>query len=503
MAAQQQPRRVSPIFSLPGVCFVVATYALIHATTRLFASGNLGEDDVLDTLLIQQLLPGYSVERGPLYDWLLWAIQQLLGTGLQGFLLLKYSLLVAMAGALYCITRRLTGSPLWAFISVESMATVYQIFWRFHEGFTHRVGAMALVALTLLAAFRLVDYRRTRDALLLGVLIGLGLLSEHIYAYFLISLGLSALPQANLRQRLTGRQLAVLVLPILAIVFPYANWLSATPERWIAFTGGLIPHRDAPSVIASLRDALTFPIFVLSPYILIVVATFPRLFVRNNATDHAEPSRYDLKRWLGTLLVVELSGHLIGNGILFSQSDYPVHSILPMLVIAIPWLTAAAYATQPSELRTRVFMLILLAFTATAYGVRSGNLFVYEPFCSRCRWGTPYVDLAEQLRAVEPSPGSFVTDDLHTAGNLRRFFPSTPVVLRGRDATSDLSGLMPEPRLIIWVANKAEPAVPDDLRELVPDGAISTLVTLPWHPPFKKPGYRQSTWAVVRTAPTN
>jgi len=136
-AATERPRFP---FTLPAVIAIVATYAATHALTRLFASRNLGEDDPLDNLLIQSLAPGYSVEQGPLYDWVLWLLQHLFGTGLQSFLILKYSLLVAMAGCLFQITRRITQSPMWAFIAVESMATVYQIFWRFHEGFTHRVG---------------------------------------------------------------------------------------------------------------------------------------------------------------------------------------------------------------------------------------------------------------------------------------------------------------------------------------------------------------------------
>ena len=117
-------------FSLIYVIAIVATYAAIHALTRLLASGNLRTDDPLDHLLIQTLAPGYSVQQGPLYDWILWLLQQIFGTGLQSFLLLKYSLLVIMAGCLFQSSRRVTQSAMWGFIAVESMATEYQMFRR-------------------------------------------------------------------------------------------------------------------------------------------------------------------------------------------------------------------------------------------------------------------------------------------------------------------------------------------------------------------------------------
>lgn len=501
MSPTRSSRRTPFHCTLPGILLVVAAYALTHATTRLLASGNLGEDDVLDTLLIQQLLPGYSVERGPLYDWAMWLVQHVAGTGLGGFLLLKYSLLVAMAGALFLVTRRLTGSALWAFLAVESMATVYQIFWRFHEGFTHRVGAMALVALTLLAAFRLVDRQRWRDYALFALLVGLGLLSEHIYAYFLATLFLTAAFQPELRRRLFSPRLLAMLPITAAVIAPYALWLLASPERGSEFLVELIPTRDAPNLAASLRDALTFPVFVLSPYILIVLATFPGIFKAAWRRRGPGPknSPFDLQRWLGQILALELAGHLLANGVIFAQANYPVHSILPMLVITIPWLTATAHDSAPSPKRVTVFMLILLAFTATAYGVRSGNLFVYEPFCSRCRWGTPYEDLAGRLRDMGIDRGTIVTNDVHTGGNLRRFLPSANIVLVGREARAGTPPQPGERRVLLWLDNDTPPALPADLQATVPAGTVvaPAVVRLPWHPPLKKPGYRHTTWAVA------
>lgn len=480
-------------FTLTGVLLLVAGYALVHATTRLLASGNLGEDDPLDNLWVQTLAPGYSLEHGPFYDWLLWVSQHLLGTtGLPSFLAVKYGLLVAMAGGLFSMTRRLTGSPLWGFVAVESMAAVYQIFWRFHEGFTHRAGAMALVVFTLWAALRIVDRPSLPRYALLAVLFGAGLISEHIYVVFVGALLIAAWSQPPIRRALLSPKLAAM-LPLTALVAaPYASWLCAEPGRLAAFFGDLLPAIPAPSahgLMAGLRDALTFPIFVMAPWSVVAPLVFPAIFrtARTSARDDL-PAPI---RFVGRLLLIEIALHVLFNGIVFAKAGYPVHSILPMMMIAIPWLTAKIAATEPTAKRIRVYMAILLAFTITAYAVRSGNLFVYEPFCSRCRWGTPYAGLAEELRGMGFTDGAIISNDVHTAGNLRRFFPQARIGLGGMSAELPAG----TPVMYVWLLG-ADGTPPPGV------AADAHRLDVPWHAPLKPAGHRTTHWAAeLRSAP--
>lgn len=493
--------------TLPGVLAIVALYTLVHATTRLLASGNLGDDDPLDLLLIQTLAPGYSVERGPLYDWLLWLVHQVLGDGLPTFLALKYSLLVGIAGGLFALTRRLTGSPLWAFIAVESMASVYQIFWRFHEGFTHRVGAMALAVATTWIFVRLVERGSRADYLRFAACLGLGLLSEHSYLCFFAALCLAALPQAAARRALFSRRLLA-VLPLSALLAaPYASWLLADAGRSAEFVAYLLPDLAAYTphrLWESLRDGLTFPIFVLAPYIVVLPLVFPRLLptiLRQTPLRPAPGAGFDPGLLLTHLLLAELALILL-TGLLFTRADYAVHSLLPLLVLALPWLTAKARQSAPSPARIRAFMAILLAFTITAYLVRSANLFIYEPFCSRCRWGVPYDGLAEQLRQRGFSQGTLITDDPHIGGNLRRYLPQVDVVLYDHGDGALRAGTpQAGPSAVVWFASGATPTPPPPtLAGHLPAAAAAQpgeRLQLPWQPPFKRRGYRHSEWDAV------
>jgi len=491
-------------FSLPGVLLIVALYALTHATTRLLASGNLGEDDTLDNLLIQTLAPGYSAHVGPLYDWALWLLQRVLGSGIQAFLLLKYSLLVSIAGLIFLITRRITGSPLWAFIAVESMATVYQIFWRFHEGFTHRVGAMALTVATVWAILRLLERGSWRNYLLFAVLAGLGLLSEHTYAFFLLALLLAASLQSGVRRQLFSWPLLAALPVTLLIISPYLLWLLADPQRTASLFADyypLTPVHTLAGFWSSLRDATSFPFLVLSPYIVITPLVFPAIFkaIFRQTPLRPTPSQPHDFRLLLTHLLLILFGGLLVSGLLYSRANFPVHSILPLFVIAIVWITDRARATQPSARRIKVFMSVLLAFTATAYAVRCGNLFVYEPFCSRCRWGVPYNELAGELRGLGFKQGSLITNDERIGGNLRRYFPDTHISAPN-DGLPPFSPPATGQLAIVWQLADDNAEIPANLQALATDSGVATppiVIDTPWQHLWKAPGYRHSKWAAI------
>jgi hypothetical protein len=172
-----------------------------------------------------------------------------------------------------------------------------------------------------------------------------------------------------------------------------------------------------------------------------------------------------------------------------------------MLVIAIPWLTEKARETEPSPRRVRVFMAILLAFTITAYAVRSGNLFVYEPFCSRCRWGVPYTELAEKLREQGFRQGTIVVSDAHIGGNLRRFFPDSRIVISDPESvpTKPVAG-DPGKVALVWPVAGDSTEMPAEMRNATADNMLTTLqeiLVLPWENRWKPPGYRTSSWGTV------
>ncbi|WP_281983410.1 glycosyltransferase family 39 protein [Azonexus hydrophilus] len=498
------PARKEFFLSLPGVMIAVAIYTFVHGTTRLIASKNLGEDDPLDNLLVQTLANGYTTEHGPLYNWLLWLLQQVMGPGPASFLVLKYSLLTGVAAFIFLITRRLTGSPWWAFIAVESLAAVYQTFWRLHEGFTHRVGTMFLIMATLWAAIQLAEHGRWRDTILFSLLIGLGLLSEHWFIAFFVALLLAGSLQPRIRERLfSARLLACLPLTLL-IASPYLLWLSGEPQRLnelvAAYRPDLASHSPA-GMLAGARDALLLPILVLAPWIFIVPATFPGVWRGLWQAPSPADGGANLLRWLRDMLVLQLFGLVLIKGLLFAHSNYAVHGLLPMFLPTVIWLTAKISESQPSPRRIKAFMIILLAFTATAYGMRAGNLFVQEPFCSRCRWGIPYAELANDIRARGFSDGLLITNSVHTGGNLRPYFPQARIEIAGQSTGSIPTG---QSLAIVWTTNNGKLDGEKELQQLLTEYRITKqpdIKHFPWQHHWREPGYRDAAWGIVLAPP--
>lgn len=493
------------IYTLPGVLLLVAAYSLVHIVARLFATGNLGEDDPLDNLLIQTFELGYSASQPPLYDWLLWGLQQALGAGVHAFLVLKYSLLVAMAGFLFLITRRLTNSPFWALLAVDAMALTYQIFWRFHEGFTHRVGAMVVAVATVWVLLQLLDRRRGRDYVLFGVFAGLGLLTEPSYALLLLSLLTAALLQPAARTAILAPPMALAGLIALLIVSPYAAWLLADPQRLVAFQAALLPwpgdYRLGVSLTA-IGTALSTPVLVLSPYIFILPLVFPgvmRVLWRQTPVRPLAHAVLDFRQLLLHVLLIQFALLVVG-GLLQQRSHYAVHSLLPMFVVAIAWLTAKVQEAAPSPRRIWIFIAFSLVITVVALVGRLANMYVLEPVCKMCRWGTPYAELAQEIRAAGFDRGTILTPDVELGGNLRRFFPEARFVVPG-------AGIVP-PEIgaggriaIVWNARQDQQAVLAQLQPYLPREAAVTAapeaIKLPWPHLWKPEGYRYSDWQLV------
>ena len=502
--------KVGLIYTLPGVLLLVAVYSLVHIAARLGASGNLGEDDPLDNLLIQSLEWGYSPTQPPLYDWLLWGLQQFLGAGVHAFLVLKYSMLVALAGFLFLITRRLTNSPFWALMAVDAMALTYQIFWRFHEGFTHRVGAMTLALAVVWALLRLLDRSRGQDYVLFGLVAGLGLLTEPSFGILLAALFLAALLQPAARACILAPQMLLSAMIALVLIAPYGLWLLAEPGRLGAFQATLLPwpgdYLLGTSLVA-IGNALITSVLVLSPYIFILPLVFPgvmRVLWRQTPVRPLAHAAPDLRQFLLHVLLIQLALLVVG-GLLQQRTHYAVHSLLPLFVVAIAWLTAKVQEAAPSPRRIRVFVVFSLVITVVALVGRLANMYVLEPVCKTCRWGTPYAELAQEMRAAGFERGTILTPELELGGNLRRFFPDDRIVVPAAgyqppETARSRGGQV----AIVWNGRQEQAAVLARLQPYLPAGLEAMPareIGIPWPHLWKPEGYRYSNWNLLLLKP--
>lgn len=496
-----------------GIALVLALmglYAAVHVGFRLAASWSLGEDDPIENILVQELRAIYDPRQPPLYGWVLYAVQQVTGPTIVSFLAIKYAALIATGAFIYAIARHAVGNGVLALLAVESLALIYQLSWRFHEGFTHQVGAMVAVVATTWAALRVLRRGRTGDFLLLGVIAGLGTLTEPIFAVFLAALLGAVALEAEARRRLFEPRLALAALPVAACAGFYL-WqaLSVLSVAELAGMKALPPWRG---VLSGLYNAARAPLFYLSPLILILPFVFPGVASRVArdlsgviglaplpAAGDAEPGL--VERIVLRTAVIGCAISVAGAGAL-GLKGYPSHVYMPLYITSVVWLMGAARRTGPSAAALNAFARVALVLTVVALVARLANMFVLDPVCKICRWGIPYDGLAAEMRAAGLEGATIVTMDHELGGNLRAQLPSSRIVLhRGVDVVPKKGVPVDRGRLVlVWSAAAAEKEVLAAFRPLVGSAAEiarAQRVQVPWRHLWRPDGYRSSVWRIL------
>src|SRR5262245_38846485 len=99
------------LLSAPGVwCFWLLWAALFISLLSLIAPGlTLDAQEV--EIIQRHFALGYQVRNPPLYDWLLWLAQELLGNGVLPCLLVRYGLIAATGTLFYYAVLRAAPNP--------------------------------------------------------------------------------------------------------------------------------------------------------------------------------------------------------------------------------------------------------------------------------------------------------------------------------------------------------------------------------------------------------
>ncbi len=247
---------------LPVALSLTLGYGLVHASIRYLSSGNLGEDDPPAVIDAQVLAVGYRPDHPPLYEWLLFVLQRLLGFDVLPHLVLKYGLLLVLGGFIFLIAKRVTGSGMWALVAVESLTLIYSLSWRMHEAFTSQMIGMAAAAATtywLIRCLDPIDRRPAAGPWLFGLAAGLGLLSGWPFLVMLASLLIAAVLQLELRRRLLVPVMLIAPAAALAVVAPFAWWVLSAPGRLASLVNSLVMSHSLPDIVMGIGYALGQP----------------------------------------------------------------------------------------------------------------------------------------------------------------------------------------------------------------------------------------------------
>ncbi len=498
------PSAVNVHSGLLLVLAIVTVYACLHAGFRLLASDVLGEDDVYDIVFSQELRIAYDAfpRQPPLYNWVLWAVQQVLGPSLESFLLIKYTALVASAGFLYLAARRALANTLFALLTVESMALIYSISWRFHEGFTHEVGAMVAVLATTWLVLRVLQDGRPVDFIGLALAMGLGFLTEPAYIVFLVTFFVAAALQPGMRRALMQPQLLLALALAIAIASPYWLWLLDEPRRMRWLTG--IWHNGWSFNLSGIWDAVRGPVAYLSPLLFILPVVFPGWLKTAWADLKRSPLTCEKPDY--ELLVLHAGGLAFAASILgaliFEIRGLAVHVLMPLYLSSVIWMFGVASRSMTDPGPVKWFGRLAIAIALIAFVARMANLYIMDPVCQTCRWGIPYSTLAQEMRARGfDDNGTIISLEHELTGNLRQVFPSATVIARafpnftpdGVDWTRGRVAYVWDPEMPI---KKAQSYLRFFLSKGI-EAKDAELVRVPWQHLWRETGYRTSSWYLL------
>ena len=496
-------------WSLKGVIAIASFYGLLHGLFRGLSSPVIGQDDVIANVYVQTLEAGYAAKQGPIYEWLLWLVQQVTGPAGASFLFLKYALLTAITAFFYLSAKRVLQSDVWAVLTAFSLSLIYQIGWNIHEGVTHTATLTCFVIASFWAYLRIMERGRFGDYVLFGVFAGLGMLSKHTFgAYFLI-LAVASMMQAPLRRRFFNPRILTSLFVALAIMSPYLWWLATQSDVLLRAAGGmsgLASTRYLNGLLLGLPRLLVAPIGFLFPLIFILAVMFPGSLGqvmtawRGGFKFGPEP---DYERLIHHMTLIAFLFLFLAL-IIFGIPRFFARYMHPFFLVTVIGLVAYAMRACRDGRQIRRYMLVMIALAVAVFPFRAGYLFVGAPlFCAKCRQMVPYQPLAEWLRVQGFESGTLMGGFRHVAGNMRLYFPEARIISLKNPVyvppTKHQSG---QPIVVVW-----NPATDG---ELLPGRAKTELerlgvtaiedpqtLRIPWTHLWKPTGYRHSEWRIL------
>ncbi|HUH48521.1 MAG TPA: glycosyltransferase family 39 protein [Mycoplana sp.] len=431
-----------------AVFWLLCAYFLLNFVARLAMPDSLERDEAQQILLSQWLAAGYDTQP-PFYNWLQYAVVQLIGPSVFAISLLK-NLVLFLAYLFYGLAARtVLKSRDLAIIATLALLTIPQIAFEAQRDLTHTVAVIFAAALFFYGFFRTLAAPSAASYLLTGVAIGIGLISKYNFALLPAAALLAVLFDREWRGRAFDWRLPLTIAAILLIVAPHALWLAGhlglATERTMEKLGEGSTGLSSQIVGGFVSLALAIVSFLIVTVIVFAAVFRGRL---RKALSHGNRWTALIERMmlvfllaLALLIVVGGAEHIKDRWLT------PLLLILP-LYFCLKVEAAGGENALQLERFLLVPLIIMLAVPAILFGrvAMAGLTGDYQ------KLNAPYAAFAAHVRGTDHvTPAAILTSDTHLAGNLRLQFPKVPVL------SDNYSGFAPKvslsaqsPLLLVW-----------------------------------------------------
>jgi len=390
--------------------------ALAHVLVRVAVSPALKWDEAEQMLWSQQLALGYGAQP-PLYTWLQWGVNALVGPSVLALSLLKHALLALTYALMWLAARELLDER-GAWWASASMLLLPALGWYSVRDHTHTILVTAMACGAWWLLLRIVRQPRPLDFAALGLVCGLGMLAKYSFALVAGAMLLAALSVPRARRALLSRGWWWAPLVGLLVVGPHLVWLLSHLHEATASTLGKMEIQAASGPLKGVRHLLQGVAGTLVLFALFALWAFRGACWRGPVQPAAPWAQQLFRRYLALVLAA-----LLAMVLLAGVTEFKGRWLLPLLCV----VPLAAFAARPGLQRhpragrytgAVVAMALLILLAA---GVR--------PWFSGLRGEVdelnhPAAELGAALSAAGyDGRGRIVAADHMMAGMLRTRFP--------------------------------------------------------------------------------
>ena len=416
------------------------------------------------------LAGGYQLRNPPLYEWLLWAVQQLFGPGPLSYLVLRYSLIAAIGILFYVALRRTVASERLAAAFSLSLVLFFWFGWEIHHSVSH---TLALLAASLALWIASLAYAERRTAMPRVRARPRHRLRPHGQMELPARAGeprrgvrprsrhASHLCRSAHAARSRRRSVSPCCLSCCGWRMPISVSSPAAPCRKGGACRSIGRYRESLAFVAGIP-------LVFLPWILIVLA-----FARRFRRQPSEPATVSTRRRSASpcctaalvlgLMALILLGVTLSGATLFGITHFAIHYLFPFCLFAALGL-AGLVAARVDAARFAPTLAVTSLIAAVAIFIVKLASFSIVPPGSEATNLIPYAALAEELTQRGLGSAQFVTLSPREAGNLAIYLPNARALsLSARIEPPPPDPVQDRPCVLLWGGEYSVP----------PDGATS------------------------------
>lgn len=438
-----EQRRSAPPFP-SEVIALAAVYFFITFLIRLILPPGLRMDESQQVFLSQWLTAGYDAQP-PLYNWVQSLVFGLTQNYVLGLAALKAIVLTAVIVTYAKLAHMVLKDRAFTLIATLGLFLTPQFFWQAQRDLTHTTATLLFVNLTLMATVRTVERPTTINYLLLGAAIGFGMLTKYNFAVFVAGLAMATVLTRQGRQSLLNWRFALTTLIAGLVFLPHAIWLfnhlDLASRVTVARMAEVASNNSrALQILIGLANLALRTVIATAPPVLLLGFAFGRPPMRLARRPH----QWDRFFTLLPAAILMILVALIFATTFTTLRDRWLLPLLQYVPISLCLLLQAAGVDAERGWqriwRGATVMVVAIPVVLLASGLLD----------KISHYRKPYGEFTERLRHELPvEPGMIITNDWHTAGNLKTQWPAVPVMAVAYP-NLQLAALSGRPILVVW-----------------------------------------------------